>query len=164
MSEQPIISKSDRTGPVDRRDPNRSRGLCAPLFRAAAQGDLSAHRKLRDASLVYVGSEQGRHEYAGLAIVEALVHARACAAVGDTEDVKLLAGVLLTGASIFGRHSDDGPQRVADGYGAEALALLEDLAEAGDDEAAVHANDVIAMMPPHALALARSIHALEDVR
>ncbi|MDE0878323.1 MAG: hypothetical protein OSB00_06610 [Sphingomonas bacterium] len=147
-----------------RRDPNRLFGKGASVIRAAALGDLGSQRDLRAACYHRITAPAASDVWlVDLAMIEGLVLARLCAAHGDETDARALAAYLLLGASIVNEIGTEQFTNLAENYGAEALSILEDLACVGDEEAAVNANSLIALLPPQVLEKAQRLSRLEVI-
>ena len=109
-------------------DPNDALGGEAGTIRRAANGDLAAQRVMRDAYAVAINTVPADAPYAMLFGVEMVPYARICAASGDPEDARRLAGVLYFN---FCAARSAGFESNAQPLAGEAIAILERLAEQG---------------------------------
>lgn len=125
-------------------DPNSALGSQSSVLRAAAQGDLMALRSMRD---MHINASKGFEADAPAAVLfglEAMPYARLCAAQGDDNDARRLAGVLcyLFEASRFAGYGNR-----AERLAGEAVAILERLSEAGDETASLAAVQIVDLHP-----------------
>lgn len=129
-------------------DPNAGAGPMAHLLTGATRGDLAAHRALREKfTLIAVTPPEAPH--AIMVGIEAIPYARFCAAHDEAEhdDARRLAGALCFtfSASVIAGYGD----RLKSLMG-EAVSILEQLAEEGDEVASTAALDLVGFYPPAA--------------
>lgn len=124
----------------------------ATMIASAARGDLDAQRKLRDeyrAPLLGRVLTQMNDDVLALC---ALGHARAAASQGDMNDLSHLASVLiLLGDAMHIRARHD----VAERARAEAIGVLDRMAETGHETAAYAINELAKISSPGVLSLAK---------
>lgn len=119
--------------PADRQcgfNPNASFGIGAHVFDRAGVGDLPAMRALVEISLEEALSKPDDDPYALACASEALVFARLCASRRVSGDVRKLAAALCVTSD---RTRRVGFVNVADALMGEAVAILERLADEGDE-------------------------------
>jgi hypothetical protein len=126
-------------------DPNFALGSTADIVRAAALGSLSAQRTMRDRTIA-ASADAPAGSFLALAFgVEMAPYARICAAHGDDDDARTLAGVLcytFEASRALGLSASD------EILAGEAVAILERLAGAGDEVAADAVVQIVGMHPP----------------
>jgi hypothetical protein len=168
MSERETLPKTsfrDRMPESAGVHPNGALGpSTAGLVQLAALGDLEALRtffedRLKVAQLPTNGVQDGM-----LLMIEALTFGRLVASRGGPEDIRKLAGALCA-ASIKFRAA--GRPDLGDHMMAETLSILEQLAEVGDDLAAMCSaillRDEDATIVGRVRALRQKAHAIEVI-
>jgi len=120
------------------------------LFALAARGDLEAQRKLL--AVAVDAAHNGQITYTH-AIWGSQILARMAAAHGHAEDRLYLASILFHLAAI---DRETGGSCVS-GYQAEGLAILNTLADEGDEKAAEWLNHAVAALPTETVAAAEEI-------
>jgi hypothetical protein len=117
----------------------------ASLFDRAAAGDADAQSGLVQYSLdrIREGAVTFQH---GVCVAEAF--ARMAAVHRRPADLMCLAGVLMYAAQVA---SDRGDAEDSMAHQAEAIAVLSDLADQGDEDAALAVQEVSAVLSPPAI-------------
>lgn len=115
--------------------PNGALGpKAAAAVTSASRGDVLAQREIFD-GLACVAMTPGIDPYEGqLITVQAILMGRMLASHGGQADIRRLAGALLSGSGFLNQL---GNYEARDHLAAEAISILEQLAECGDDLAAV---------------------------
>lgn len=109
----------------------------AEVFSAAAGGSLFAQRHLRQDRLDKFKQGGPRSPLFGF---EALTLAQICAAHGEAEDARILAGLLYQNCLLFRSINES---VLADALATESICILKTLGDAGDEMAATSASALI---------------------
>lgn len=125
-------------------DPNSALGAEAQVIRDAAGGDLSAQRAMRGIFIEAIDTVDMTSPLAILFGLEMVPYARLCAAHGDQEDARRLAAALWwTFAASRSAGFGDRAQNLA----GEAVAILERLADQGDEVSSLAAVQLVGLNP-----------------
>lgn len=115
--------------------PNGALGpIASKAIADAARGDVSAQRQLFQACFDGICSPTEHPLNAQYVVMEAMVVGRLIAAHGFPDDIRKFAAGLVQGANILRRA---GRPDIADHMVAEAISVLEQMADCGDDLSAV---------------------------
>jgi len=125
-------------------DPNAGIGAGSTIVQAAGLGNLAAMRLLLNVSIDAALAKGNDEPHAIVAAAEALTFARLCAAHRVPMDVRTLAGALCL-TSDRTRHL--GLNDAADNLLGESVAILEQLADEGDEIAALASGQLVAAHP-----------------
>ena len=142
--------------------PNDALGpIAAKEIEKAAKGDLAAQRVLFSACLDAVTSPAEHPLNAQYVAMELMVIGRLVAAHGLPEDIRRLAAALVGGANVLRRA---GRPDIADHMVAEAISVLEQMADCGDDLAASCSEALIRRESPEVAAKAKTMrrNAVEE--
>lgn len=135
--------------------PNGALGpAISAIVAAAGRGDLEAQRLLFGASACAMFQADPTCEDSKLVAMEAVMIGRLIASHGHPEDVRRLAGALCQASEIF---RSCGCQEWGDRLMAECVSVLEQLAEAGDDFAALSSETLIKGREPKFFELVREL-------
>lgn len=129
----------------DAVQPNGALGtLASDAIASAARGDIESQRLLFQACVEALFDRSGRFAHRHIIAVEAVMLGRLLASHGDATDIRRLAGALCTASTVY---RDLGCAAWGDHMMAEGLSVLEQLAERGDDTAALAIHQLIAGEP-----------------
>lgn len=126
--------------------PNGALGpIASKAIEEAARGDLLAQRQLFQACFDAICSPAEHPLNAQYIAMETMVIGRLIAAHGVPEDIRKFAAALVQGANVLRRA---GRPDIADHMVAEAISVLEQLADCGDDLSAVCSQVLIRREAP----------------
>ncbi|MBI0475731.1 hypothetical protein D9601_10245 [Sphingomonas sp. MA1305] len=138
------MSHTDSNKPLAGFDPNSAIGDTAAIIRSAAAGQLTAQRHMRDMYTDAINTVDVDNPLAILFGVEMVPYARLCAAHGEAVDARCLAGALyFTFCASRSAGAEDRAQPLA----GEAVAILEQLAERGDEVSALASLQLVSRNP-----------------
>ncbi|KXU31548.1 hypothetical protein A0J57_05400 [Sphingobium sp. 22B] len=126
----------------------------AAVMTAAAKGDISAQRQMRNDSIDALVDSAAMPNVRTLLVFEALFFARLCACHGNADDARRLAGMLIHAAGIIRSSS---LAAIGDSLMTESLCILEELSAAGDETAASAAITIAASEPIHVVQTANKL-------
>ena len=125
-------------------DPNAHMGAGCMIVQEAGLGSLDALRILVNVSMESALNKKADDPYAVVAAAEATNFARLCAAHSMPLDVRALAGALCLTSDRLRRIGFEAP---ADELMGETIAILEQLADDGDDVAALASGRLVELHP-----------------
>jgi hypothetical protein len=125
-------------------DANSATGWDVDVVRKAAGGDLDAQRKLRNVFTAAIQTVDVTSPLAVMFGIEMVPFARLCAAHGDMDDARVLASSLLW---TFAASQSAGFAERSDKLAGEAVAILERLADRGDEIASLAAIKMVDQIP-----------------
>jgi hypothetical protein len=140
----PSIDAEPRPSARCNFDPNAGIGAGSAIVEDASFGNLPALRILLDVSIDAAFAQADDNPYGVVAAAEAVTFARLCAAHRMPLDVRKLAGALCLTSERTRRIGFDG---AADNLMGESIAILERLADEGDDIAAMASARLVALHP-----------------
>ena len=120
-------------------------------FESAAKGDTESLRWLFDNRVTALQSADPQSVSAVMLASEAMVFGRLLASRGDETDMRRLAGAMVQASTFF----RDMP-RLREGLLAEAVSILEQLAEDGDELASLASQTLIGREPESVVEKARA--------
>ncbi len=137
--------------------PNGALGAdIAAIIRGAALGDLDCLRFLFHDRLKALMSIEPPTDNSLLIAMELVTFARLVSSHGDPADARRLAGSLCKSASVF---RSAGRTAIGDYLMAETLSILEQLAECGDDLAAMCSERLLAKETPDLVERVRDLRS-----
>lgn len=122
------------------------------LMQRAAFGELAAQRAMVDEALAYSLADGATPEIEREAYAWAEFWGRLTLAHGEQEDRRRFIGLL---ALRIGEANSRGDTVTASAFNAEAIALLDVLADEGADVAGDMLQDLVAISPPEHVAMAK---------
>ena len=122
--------------------PNGALGtLASDAIASAARGDIGSQRLLFQACVEALFDRSGRFAHQHIIAVETVMLGRLLASHGHPSDIRRLAGALCKASAVY---RELGCTAWGDHMMAEGLSVLEQLAERGDDPAALAMHQLIA--------------------
>lgn len=125
-------------------DPNFAAGWNTDVTRRAAGGDLDAQRTMRNVFTSAIHEVDVTSPLAVMFGVEMVPYARLCAAHGDMDDARVLASSLYW---TFAASQSAGFGDSGESLAGEAVAILERLADQGDEIASLAAVQMVGQTP-----------------